>query len=318
MRFNWHTLEFITSVLSALAGRVGNVPYEAWNTKDSHESAPLGTKLQQLASSFPPSLVRAEPRVPTSSPTSGDRGNNHDSRSKAFKITLVRLLSLIVGGNSNPVLDVRLWLQAAQLVALAMDGGIRNNFALTVGPFLLRGGMEFGTGAGGGGGDSGPPGARATAGSFGVPEAPRPPNAIPWGKVAKIASVVALGATAVAPAAVLTPILGLVGFTAAGPAAASVAAAWQSYIGIVEAGSLFSMLTSIGMAGAAAGAGAPILAVVSTTAVAGAGVIGTGLVRESLQDGSGGGNGFRFSVTVTILPLPTANAPCEPRIETPS
>ena len=173
-----HTLEFITSVLSVIAGRVGNVPYEAWNTKENHESAPLRTKLQQLASSFPPSLVRAEPHVSTSSPTSGGGGNTHHSRSQAFKITLVRLLSLIFGGNSNPVLDVRLWLQAAQLVTLATDGEIRNNFALTVGPFLLRGGIEFGAGAG------------ETVGPLGDPEAP---NAIPWGRVAKVAGVVALG-----------------------------------------------------------------------------------------------------------------------------
>jgi len=36
------------------------------------------------------------------------------------------------------------------------------------------------------------------------------------------------------------PVLGAVGFTAAGPVAGSAAAAWQASIGAVEAGSLFA------------------------------------------------------------------------------
>lgn len=44
-------------------------------------------------------------------------------------------------------------------------------------------------------------------------------------------------------------LLELFGFTALGPQLGSVAAKWQSSIGSVEAGSLFSILQSIGMAG---------------------------------------------------------------------
>lgn len=55
-------------------------------------------------------------------------------------------------------------------------------------------------------------------------------------------------------AAVAVPILGAVGFTAAGPAAGSAAAAWQSSIGIVQAGSLFSAFQGAAMGGAAASA----------------------------------------------------------------
>lgn len=57
----------------------------------------------------------------------------------------------------------------------------------------------------------------------------------------------------VSTAAVLTvPILSAVGFSPIGPVAGSVAAGWQASIGAVEAGSLFSVLQSIAMGGAAA------------------------------------------------------------------
>ncbi|RAL04043.1 uncharacterized protein BO80DRAFT_462191 [Aspergillus ibericus CBS 121593] len=49
-------------------------------------------------------------------------------------------------------------------------------------------------------------------------------------------------------------LLGAVGFSATGPVAASLAAAWQSSIGVVQAGSLFSMLQGAAMGGTAAGA----------------------------------------------------------------
>ncbi|KAE8454658.1 hypothetical protein EG329_000281 [Mollisiaceae sp. DMI_Dod_QoI] len=49
------------------------------------------------------------------------------------------------------------------------------------------------------------------------------------------------------------PILGAVGFGAAGPAAGSAAAAWQSSMGLVEAGSFFAWCQSAAMGGAAVG-----------------------------------------------------------------
>ena len=49
------------------------------------------------------------------------------------------------------------------------------------------------------------------------------------------------------------PVLGAVGFTSAGPAAGSAAAAWQASIGAVKAGSLFAWCQSAAMGGTAIG-----------------------------------------------------------------
>ncbi|KAK6525889.1 hypothetical protein TWF281_010933 [Arthrobotrys megalospora] len=62
----------------------------------------------------------------------------------------------------------------------------------------------------------------------------------------------------------LPVVLGYVGFSATGPVAGSYAAAWQSSIGVVQAGSVFATLQAAAMtstasvAGGAAGAIAPI------------------------------------------------------------
>jgi hypothetical protein len=50
---------------------------------------------------------------------------------------------------------------------------------------------------------------------------------------------------------VAVPVLGVAGFVATGPVAGSAAAAWQSSIGLVEAGSLFAWCQSAAMSGAA-------------------------------------------------------------------
>ncbi|KAL8894401.1 MAG: hypothetical protein Q9192_004351 [Flavoplaca navasiana] len=63
------------------------------------------------------------------------------------------------------------------------------------------------------------------------------------------------------------PALGAIGFTAAGPAANSVAAAWQASIGAVKAGSLFAWCQSAAMGGGALGG------------IQAAGVAGTALTR---------------------------------------
>lgn len=47
------------------------------------------------------------------------------------------------------------------------------------------------------------------------------------------------------------PILGAAGFAATGPVAGSAAAAWQSSVGLVQAGSLFAWCQSAAMGGAA-------------------------------------------------------------------
>lgn len=60
---------------------------------------------------------------------------------------------------------------------------------------------------------------------------------------------------AVAVGALLTPFaLGVVGFSAIGPVAGTAAAAWQSSVGVVGAGSLFAWCQSAAMGGAAAAA----------------------------------------------------------------
>ena len=60
-----------------------------------------------------------------------------------------------------------------------------------------------------------------------------------------------LGGAAVTASIAVVPVLGLAGFAGTGPVAASAAAAWQSSIGIVQAGSLFSFCQSAAMGGAA-------------------------------------------------------------------
>ncbi|KAG4427631.1 hypothetical protein IFR05_016885 [Cadophora sp. M221] len=60
------------------------------------------------------------------------------------------------------------------------------------------------------------------------------------------------GISAIASAIAL-PILGPVGFTAAGPLAGSAAAAWQSSLSIVQGGSIFAWCQSAAMGGAAVG-----------------------------------------------------------------
>jgi len=63
------------------------------------------------------------------------------------------------------------------------------------------------------------------------------------------------------------PVLGAIGFTAAGPAANSAAAAWQASIGAAKAGSLFSWCQSAAMGGGALGG------------IQAAGVAGTALTK---------------------------------------
>jgi len=75
------------------------------------------------------------------------------------------------------------------------------------------------------------------------------------GGIASLASIFAL------------PILGAVGFGVAGPVAGSAAAAWQSGIGLVKAGSIFAWCQSAAMGGAAVNG-------IVATGLAGAGVAG--------------------------------------------
>ena len=62
-----------------------------------------------------------------------------------------------------------------------------------------------------------------------------------------------LGLTVSTLSFLAVPVLGAVGFTAAGPAAGSAAAAWQASVGAVQAGGLFAWCQSAAMGGAAVG-----------------------------------------------------------------
>jgi hypothetical protein len=69
-------------------------------------------------------------------------------------------------------------------------------------------------------------------------------------------TALAVGSTglALATAPITGPaLLGAIGFSTSGPVVASLAAAWQSSIGVVQAGSLFATLQGAAMGGAAAG-----------------------------------------------------------------
>jgi hypothetical protein len=81
----------------------------------------------------------------------------------------------------------------------------------------------------------------------------------------------AVGVLAVTASVVAVPILGAAGFAATGPVAGSAAAAWQSSIGLVEAGSLFAWCQSAAMGGVA-------LNGIFSLGVAGAGVAGVATV----------------------------------------
>lgn len=87
---------------------------------------------------------------------------------------------------------------------------------------------------------------------------------------------------------VALPILGAAGFAAAGPVAGSAAAAWQSSIGLVQAGSLFAWCQSVAMGGAAVNGIVALGAAGGSVALAatGAGVVGgkTALTPEKLKE----------------------------------
>jgi len=92
-------------------------------------------------------------------------------------------------------------------------------------------------------------------------------------------SAIGLGLFGVA--SLINPALGIAGFTALGPAAGSAAAAWQSSIGLVQAGSFFAWCQSAAMGGAAAGAVAAAQGVGG--AVVGVAALG-GILKNSMDE----------------------------------
>ncbi|KAF5855433.1 hypothetical protein ETB97_009221 [Aspergillus alliaceus] len=93
-------------------------------------------------------------------------------------------------------------------------------------------------------------------------------------------TALAVGSTglALATAPITGPaVLGTVGFSATGPVAASLAAAWQSSIGAVQAGSLFATLQGAAMGGAAAG-------IFTTASNIGFGIMGFAAVGAQVTD----------------------------------
>ncbi|KAL3479212.1 hypothetical protein BJX99DRAFT_255741 [Aspergillus californicus] len=96
-------------------------------------------------------------------------------------------------------------------------------------------------------------------------------------------TALAIGSTglALATAPVTGPaVLSTIGFSAVGPVAASFAAAWQSSIGIVQAGSLFATLQGAAMGGAAAEA-------FTVASSVGIGMAGSAAVGTWVKHGSG-------------------------------
>ena len=84
------------------------------------------------------------------------------------------------------------------------------------------------------------------------------------------------------------PVLGLAGFAAQGPVLGSAAAAWQSSIGVVQAGTLFSWCQGAAMGGAAingivaggAAGGGVAMAATGAAAARGQGVLTPGKIKE--------------------------------------
>ncbi|KAM3067051.1 hypothetical protein ACMFMG_011830 [Clarireedia jacksonii] len=89
-----------------------------------------------------------------------------------------------------------------------------------------------------------------------------------------------LGGVVSAASLATVPLLGAVGFSAVGPVAGSAAAAWQSSIGVVEAGSIFAWCQSAAMGGAALGG------------IFGAGVGGAGVFAAATAAGALDGADF--------------------------
>ncbi|KAF5874787.1 uncharacterized protein Bfra_003236 [Botrytis fragariae] len=89
-----------------------------------------------------------------------------------------------------------------------------------------------------------------------------------------------LGGAVTIASVVAVPVLGAVGFSAAGPIAGSTAAAWQSSMGLVEAGSIFAWCQSAAMGGAAVGG------------IIGAGVGGAGILAGASSLGALDGADF--------------------------
>lgn len=86
---------------------------------------------------------------------------------------------------------------------------------------------------------------------------------------------------------VALPIIGAAGFAAAGPVAGSAAAAWQSSMGIVQAGSVFAWCQSAAMGGAAVNGIVAVGAAggVGAAAATGAGFMnGQALTPEKLKE----------------------------------
>ncbi|KAF2753406.1 hypothetical protein EJ05DRAFT_541919 [Pseudovirgaria hyperparasitica] len=74
-------------------------------------------------------------------------------------------------------------------------------------------------------------------------------KAHPFKTIFYIVGGVSTGIMIFQPALIFGPLLSLMGFTAVGPAAGSLAAAWQASLGTVAGGSLFAILQSAAMAG---------------------------------------------------------------------
>lgn len=238
--------------------------------------------LEKFSKSFPPKFP-------------SDKDN--DARVKVYHVTLTRLLVLVHAHKSDPSIDLRIWQLAGQLLAIAGTPDPKNEFAIKIGSFVVKGVLDFcmGEAKGDGGGNPGHPNAGGAAQG-------RSGNRWGWGRTLGCAAgLVTLGALAISPAIVIVPVANVLGFQATGVLAGSIAAGWQAILGNVGAGSLFAMLQGVGAAGAASAAGAPLLATVSTVAAGGAGYLG----RTALSGvGANFGNGeFEFAITIILLGL---------------
>lgn len=289
--------DFVKFTLTTLAQRSQDIHYEAWNSKQDIDSLILARGLEHLSEAFPPKNISNGAASQTPDPKTDPSAYLDQALMIAYKLSLTRLLTLLYAVPSSASIDLRIWQLCSQLLALAHGETIKHDFVLKIGPCLLKGNLDIGLGG------SGP---RAWGpGTLGAPNEPGPlalaarQKAIPWGKIAAAAGLVTVAA---APIIVLGPIAATLGFGAAGPVAGWAAAAWQASVGVVEAGSLFAMLQSIGMAGAAATVGAPLLATISSTALTGATVVGASIFKD-FASGHGMEDSleFRFVVTITLL-----------------
>ncbi|KAF8441821.1 hypothetical protein BGX38DRAFT_815614 [Terfezia claveryi] len=138
---DYNTNKLIQSFFKALSQHAKHIRYEAWNSEQDLESYSLAEGLEKFSKSFPPKFP-------------SDKDN--EAKVKVYHVTLTRLLVLVHAHKSDPSIDLRIWQLAGQLLAIASAPNPRNEFAIKIGSFVVKGVLDFCMGRTGGDGGGNP------------------------------------------------------------------------------------------------------------------------------------------------------------------